>query len=372
MDTTSLDAVSISVFAMLMFLGGAVVQLGLAQIAGYGFTPVTLSFGYISFALNKLSIIGDYQILPHVTGKVKVINMDNGFTFDNRSFILDRLVQNYRFWCEEAVNHKVNHVIDEKFSQLKNAGKDEEKPDRAGLCVAVYRAKAPAPYKDLVFVSGLFFTLIQLILAAIPYKKFGDANILIVTVTGTLLAWATAALPQWNAARSTCRTNSTKNMLLTEGNGAQHAILVLGDGLGIDLEDLANGIIAPPTMLVQLTTNTIAFLWLAFLVYTAGIQQHVVYLLIIGFIGFIHNIYLVADIRDPKDFGLPMTLEAVYGETKVMETLFALEADYKGAGASLVPTFFPGRLRKDEIEKWYKLGFEVKGGAVYKTLDHKI
>ncbi|KAF2227337.1 hypothetical protein BDZ85DRAFT_209151 [Elsinoe ampelina] len=372
MDTTALDAISISIFAMLMFLGGIVVQLGLAQIAGYGFTPVTLSFGYISFAINKLSIIGNYQIVPRVTGKVKVINMNNGFTFENRSFILDRLVQNYPDWSERAVKSKVDRLINENFAQLKDAGSDEGKPDRAGLCVAVYRAKAPGPYKDPVFFSGLFFTFIQLILAAIPYAKFGDANILIVTVTGTLLAWATAALPQWNAARSTCRTKSTKNILLTEGNGAQHAILVLGDGLGIDLEDLANGIITPPTRLVQITTNTIAFLWLVFLVYSAGVKHHVVYLLVNGFLGFIHTIYLVANIRGAKHFGLPMTLEAVYGETKVMQTLYALEADYKGAGASLVPVFFPGRLRKDDIEKWYKLGLEMEGGVVYKRLDHMI
>jgi hypothetical protein len=52
-------------------------------------------------------------------------------------------------------------------------------------------------------------------------------------------------------------------MVLTRGNGAQHAIVVRGDGVGFDLEDLAAGTVnvdVSASNLTRITVITLALL----------------------------------------------------------------------------------------------------------------
>ena len=81
--------------------------------------------------------------------------------------------------------------------------------------------------------------VVQLGLAAIPFGLFGDWSILLVAAAGIVLSFLTGALPQWRSEKWACRSGTTKTVVLTRGNGSQHAIVVIGDGKGLDLEDLA-------------------------------------------------------------------------------------------------------------------------------------
>ena len=90
----------------------------------------------------------------------------------------------------------------------------------AGLCVGVYDLpgeKAGKPAVDLVYLSGVVVTIIQLGISIIPWILFEDWIIFLITSTGTALAIALGCLPQWR---------SKKTVALTRGDGAQHVILI--------------------------------------------------------------------------------------------------------------------------------------------------
>jgi hypothetical protein len=191
--------------------------------------------------------------------------------------------------------------------------------------------------------------------AAIPYGLYGDWSVLVVTAAGVILSFTTGSLRQWAKEKWAGRRNSRKTVILTKGNGSQHALVIIGDGKGLDIEDLAAGPIAMnastfyPTKVALLV---LAVLWVILLVTAAGIKQNSWYLLAIGGVGILENIFVAGSPRRPAAFGMPLIFEAVIGEAKVMDTLFAVERAYPRVGRSMVDTFFPGRLRAKEQERW--------------------
>lgn len=66
----------------------------------------------------------------------------------------------------------------------------------------------------------------------------------------------------------------------------------------------------------------------------------------------LENIFVAGSPRRPSAFGMPLIFEDVIGEVKAMDTLFAVEQAYPRVGRSLLCTFFPGRLRPKEQERW--------------------
>ena len=91
----------------------------------------------------------------------------------------------------------------------------------------------------------------QCIIAAVAVIAEHDWLILVITVSGTLLALAAGALPQWRDEKWACRRleddgnhgmRSPKTIILTRGNGHRHVIVIVdSDGIGPNLEDLAAG-----------------------------------------------------------------------------------------------------------------------------------
>lgn len=145
-------------------------------------------------------------------------------------------------------------------------------------------------------------------------------------------------------------------MILTKGNGSQHAIVIIGNGKGLDIEDLATGPsaidLSSSFSSTKIALLILAFLWMALLVVAAGIKQNSWFLLAIGGIGILENIFVAGPPRHPAAFGMPLNFENVIGEAKVMDTLFAAEQGYPGAGRSMLDTFFPGKLRPKEQARW--------------------
>ena len=200
---------------------------------------------------------------------------------------------------------------------------------------------------------------LQIGVAAIPFGFFGDWSILLITGWGTLLSFATGWLPQWNKEKWACRRDSHKSIIITRGQGSQHALLILGDGHGFDLEDLAAGAVnvdAFASISTRVFVIFVAIFWTLLLLTAAGIKQNTWYLLAVGGIGMLHNIFVAGKKRNPAAFGMPLAFERVYGDTKAMKTLFAVEQDRPGVGKYLLPIFFPGEIRDDERARWAELG----------------
>ncbi|KGO43871.1 hypothetical protein PEX2_108230 [Penicillium expansum] len=366
-------------FSILLIIGGDVIGLALAALAGGPITPATLSFGWVSYAISALLTAQseDRLMPPSPDSSPRVINLSTGYTRFNRSWTLGRVFQNYEYWMPAEVeqqlqNHPVLYqdeeawIADTEMSE-KATGTTETYPNsrkyvsphQARLCVAVYewaldgRYPVAQPGYDWVHWLGIIVTVFQIGISAIPFALHGDWSIFLVTVAGTILAYASGALPQWRKEKWACRTlDKRKDIALTLGNGMQHVIVVLG---------------AKGGNTTRMMTFLLTVLWFMLLLSSTGIQAHAWYLLAVGGIGMMQNLITAGAPRQPEMLGIPIRLamrsnsrnEAspipmVFAEFKVMHTLMELELDFKGAGRALLPEFFPGGggLQSWE-EKWW-------------------
>ncbi|KAI3318585.1 hypothetical protein HD806DRAFT_305357 [Xylariaceae sp. AK1471] len=346
------------VFSVLLILGGDVVAKAIAQLAGSRVTPVAFSFGCVAYSVTALvNVIGGNRLMPAADCPCQVINAHSGVVRDNSSWIIGRLVRDFESWMDDGrpdgpIQRRMQQILSEKQDILKTP----KQPQRAGLCVSVYRAKDARPGHpgyDSAYFAGLATAAMQLTLAALPFGLYGNWPIFLVTGAGIALSFATGAMPQWAAEKWACRQRSNKVTILTRGNGSQHAIVIMGDGRGLDLEDLATNsstsISSPVTRFVILILTV---LWIVLLITAAGITENTWFLLAVGSLGILDNIYVAGVSRSPDDYGVPLEFVDVIGHRKVMQTLLEVEARFPRVGKSMLATFFPGSLRQDEIDRW--------------------
>lgn len=328
--------------------------------------------GWVSYSISAVTTaLGENRLMPAPDFQCKVINADNGYTRDNRSWVIGRIVRDFENWMDDgntesgAIHSELRKILQEKRDQQAVEGKGDpankeiERPLQTGLCVSVYTALEARPAfssRDLPYWTGVAVIVLQLGIAVILFGLYGDWGIFFITGAGTLLALITGSWPQWTREKWACRKKARNDYILTRGNGAQHALLILGTkGEGLDLEDLAGGStnmnkrdFAPS----RIITVVMAVMWVVLLITASGIKQHSWYLLAVGSLGMLQNIFIAGWPRRPQDFGIPLHFEEVIGRVKVMQTLYAVEEKYPRAGRSMRDTFFPARLWPDEIQKW--------------------
>jgi hypothetical protein len=396
-------------FSILLIIGGDVVSLALAAVSGGPITPVTFSFGWVSYAISALlTVHGENRLMPPSPDfSLRIINLSTGYMRFNRSWTLGRVFQNYEFWMPAEVEQRLReHPVLYQDEEAVIAGTEMSKkltattetyseprrfvsPRQARLCVAVYewaldgRHPVAKPGCDWVYWLGIAVTVVQLGISAIPFALHRDWNIFLVTAAGTILAYASGALPQWRKEKWACRTlNKRKDVALTLGNGTQHVVVVLGAKGGLDLEDMAGGQssddeeervhrgrwmrLVNPSNTTRMLTFLLAVLWLMLLLTSTGIHAHSWYLLAVGGTGMLQNLITAGAPRRPAMLGIPIRLamrsnlgsEAcpvpmVFAEFKVMHTLMELELEFKGAGRALLPEFFPGGGLQPWEEGWW-------------------
>ncbi|KAH8777590.1 hypothetical protein F5883DRAFT_409812 [Diaporthe sp. PMI_573] len=330
------------ILSVLLILGGDVVARALAQLTGPSFVPICFSFGWVSYAFSTISsLLGDGRLMPPADYPCKVINLENGYTRTNRSWIVGRLLR------------------------------DLEQPlSNEALRVDVYEAVEP-PYKgclagDKSMLFGGGAILIQMGIASIPFACSRDWGIFMITVFGTCAALATAGLPQWRVEKLACRIGSKKKIAITTGNGSRHVIVILGEGNCLDIEDLAAGegprhvrpwgIGMPkevklirglplPFWLTRLFYGVLILAWAALLISVMALTKNAWYLVAVGTVGMAQNVIAAAASRDSETRGIylkrkPMTFIG----KKVMDVLMDLESWEPGCGRSLLKEFFPAGL----------------------------
>lgn len=288
------------IFSVLLIVGGEVVQLALATNAGRLFTPVAFSFGWVAYAISAVvSAIGDNRLVscaPEVS--LKVINLRSGYHRANKSWLLGRLLRTYSFWMPREVAAIVeSRTGDEETGRSRTV----TSAPPAALCVTVYRwadAAVPGrPGRDRLWWSGFLVSALQLAVAAIPWGLYGDWTVFLGTMGGTLLAYATASLPQWRLEKWHAR-RVRKDVALTLGNGSQHVVIILGADKGLDLEDLASGR-TPNLTSTRVLTFILAGFWLMLLISCTGIRTNTWYLLAVGILGMVHNLVVAGLPRFP-------------------------------------------------------------------------
>ena len=353
-----------NVLPVLLIIGGDVIQKALSQLSGRRLVPVAFSFGWVAYSFSTLmSVIGSGRLTSDPDYPAKVINASNGYTRDNKSWVLGRLLRDF----------------------------ERPLPDTVALSVTIFNA-SQAPHKaggvpslDWYWKSGFIIMAMQLGIAAIPCGLYDDWGILLMTATGIVLALATGALPQWRFEKWACRRQSSKIVSLTGGNGTRYVMVIIGNGVGLDLEDLAAA--ESPRMrrrfedsgrwgthsagktgsnfhtitdmpaafwITQFACLTLAFLWIVFLITVSGLTENTWYLLAVGGIGMIQNVVIAGVRRHPSTSGIHLDYVEKIERTKVMDTLMDLERRHAKVGKSLVSEFFsdPSNLRPSETKWW--------------------
>ncbi|KAL9089709.1 MAG: hypothetical protein Q9159_002356 [Coniocarpon cinnabarinum] len=373
------------VFSVLLLLGGDVVSRALAQLAGGSVTPVTFSFGvskspqlllmwvflltqegWVAYSVAAIvSCVGENRLMPDGPDcQSIVIHGKSGYVRQNTSWILGRVLRDYDHWMPPQAREQLERFVSRKPRDKQASGVVVA---RAGLFVSVFRASgkkiAGEPERDLVWLSGIIVGIFQLGIACIPFGLYGDWSIFLITAFGIILCFATGALPQWREEKWNCRRNSDHNYILTRGNGAQHAIVVLGGGHGLNFEDLASSDAysdSSASWLTRLSLLILAGFWIALLIFASGLQQNTWFLLAVGGLGIIHNATVAGAPRRPENFGIHLEAESFIGGPKVMPVLMDTERRYPHVGRSMLQTFFPGKLWAEEEQEWHLFDLEAK------------
>ncbi|KAK9775313.1 hypothetical protein SCAR479_07989 [Seiridium cardinale] len=251
--------------SLLLLVGADVVKGALAQQTGGSNwlpPPVVFSFGWVAYSFSGiLAAVGDKTFLPSPEFPAVVMSTEWGYHRVNNSWIISRLLRDYEeLWMPMEVKERLNKILAEAGNRR-----------RVGLCVSVFEASPDAiagvPARDTLWYSGYAVAALQLVIAAVPWAAYGIWEEFTVTALGTALAFFTANLPHWTHERWACNRNSRKTFVLTRGNGAQHAIVVIGAGRSLDLEDLA-------TSSEGLPSQTITPIIYAVLTVLWRLQQH--------------------------------------------------------------------------------------------------
>lgn len=310
-----------------------------------------------------------------------LINAESGYGRNNYSWVLSRMLRDFDYWrpqsCDEDKEKKIvklkadNKAKREKLTEERQQTADveiqrkidkklqklpEDEEIRIGLRVTVWHCKTSQRQGpgDAAYWVGLFVSSVQLGIAAIPWGFYGEWFTFLVTASGTLLAYASGALPQWYDEKSVDRKlKKAKGIFLTQGNGAEDVILILAGKGDMDLEALA----APQRELrgpwtTRIMSAILAVLWVCFLITIAGWEQRTWYLLGVGMIGMLHNVGVAGIKRRPRAWGIDLRHVDTIVDGKVMEVLYLLEEKYPMAGHSLKAEFFPGDLFPREVLLW--------------------
>lgn len=121
----------------------------------------------------------------------------------------------------------------------------------------------------------------------------GDWGVILITAAGIILSFVVGALPQWKKEKWAWFHNTNKTVVLMRGNGGQHAIIIIGDSKGLDLETLATG---PSKGNFSASYNTgvtmtvLAALWIFLPITAWGLKANSWYILAIGAIVMVQNI----------------------------------------------------------------------------------
>jgi hypothetical protein len=285
------------VLSLLLLIGGDIVQKAIAQLIGrtirpfkgsnleIGIAPVAFSFGWVAYAFtNLLSAVGEKQLMPTADQQSIVVNCENGFVRSNQSWILARLLR----------DHEAQHEIDPR-------GRDSIRID-------IFELGAHSkPSIDGVWWLGWLIMIVQVGIALVPWILHGDWGIMMIIICGNFMALLTCALPQWRDEKWAGRIlTSDKVMCLTRGNGHYHIMVLIGRAGSWDIETLATATSAPrpETMIVSLS---LAVLWICLLISVSGLKANAWYLIGVGGVGMLQNIYAAGAEREPSTSDIHLT-----------------------------------------------------------------
>lgn len=291
------------VLSLLLLIGGDVIQKSIAQLvgckihlpmikaSGLSVAPVAFSFGWVAHGFsNLLSAVGDKRLMPTSDCPSMVVNCSNGFARETQSWALGRLLRDHETRCE----------VDAKAQ--------EEGGQSMSLRIDIFTlGPVASPSRDFIWWLGWATILAQIGIAVPPWVLYGDWGIMMVALCGNLLAAITCALPQWTQEKWAGRKlDKDKVTCLTRGNGSLHIMVFIGSEGSWDLESLARGNSVPRSE-TRWISLTLAILWTCLLISVSGLKEHAWFLVAIGGIGMLQNVFAAGKSRDPSAFNFHFT-----------------------------------------------------------------
>lgn len=367
------------ILSVLLIVGADVIKAALAQFNGQYFKPVPFSFGWVAYSYSYLlTTVGGLKVMPEAEFPCLLINCNNGKVWDRTSWLLGRILDCYNdVWMPDDVTFAKEHIVETIEGRIGLARSETMKLNmkragNVGLSVAVFHpsetARQGVPVIDYVVWVCIATTILQFGVAAIPCGLYHEWEILLITASGTVLAWLMGVLQE----RSTyTRKKTKKNFVMTKGPGYGDAILILGNGFGLDLDDIANEVSfreSKTRYRISVAVDLLlVILWTALLITTSGMHSNTWYLVCIGGIGMLQNIYIAGARRHPSAYGIHLVFDRVIAESKVMKTLMKLEEEYPNVGRHLLPVIFPGPLRPQEAQWWADAEDRARSNAYRQT-----
>jgi len=276
------------ILSLLLLIGGDIVQKAIAQLVGYSIpslgiplVPVAFSFGWVAMGFSQLvSAVGERRLMPAPESEAFVINCANTFQRTNKSWVLERLLR----------DHEIIYRKNERNLSLR---------------IDIFELGAlRQPKRDSVWWLGWLTTIAQISIAIPPWVLNGDWGIMLITLSGAALAFASSSLPQWKEEKWAGRDLEKDNVLcLTRGNGHRHAMIILGTVGSPDLEVYATAM-ASPRAETPIATFILAALWVCLLLCVSAVKDDAWYLVGIGGLGMLQNVYAAGKTRHPDTTGL--------------------------------------------------------------------
>ncbi|KAL9012304.1 MAG: hypothetical protein Q9173_002925 [Seirophora scorigena] len=265
--------------------------------------------------------------MPAPDFRCTVVGARSGHARDNKSWVIGRLLRDYE---QRATPHT-----------QEKASKDWE-----ALRVSIFAIKAKSetgvPAYDWVWLSGFGVVLVQIGVAIVPLYLDAEWIVLLLTCCGTLLAFSNGLLSQWCQEKWYCPRKGGGDVTITQGNGSRHAMVVLGGEDAPDLEILSScdGNIMS-SLSTRVTAGLQAVLWVVLIITVAGLKEGGWYLLAVGTIGMLQNIFVAGSPRQLPAHGIHMEHINTISDNKVCKVLARLEDLYPLVGSSLLPVFYP-------------------------------
>jgi hypothetical protein len=224
------------ILSVLLIVGADVISTALAQFNGQSFRPVAFSFGWVAYAYAYLfKTAGRLKATPDADLPSLLVNCGTGVVRENCSWILGRILHHRAMWMPtEAIT--VPRPNAQNIQSFLDPG------TKHIICaISIFEPSSSKPQGDplidRVLWTGIVVAILQLGIAAIPCGLYREWDILAVTACGTALAWLMGFLQERS---NQTRKNTNKTFALVKGRSSGDVIVILGNGSGLDLEDLAS------------------------------------------------------------------------------------------------------------------------------------
>ncbi|RDX53788.1 hypothetical protein OH76DRAFT_1150239 [Lentinus brumalis] len=306
-------------------------------------------------------------LTPGIMQRAQAIPSSGGFCLEWPCYFVSLLTRDHappaHDWPSTVINVKTGYARTNRSATLEHLLQSHaSKPTSRGLTLTfLYTSQVPGlSGGDVVGWSGVAMMLVQIGAAWMLGRVGASQKVYLFVSAGVYLSMLGSMTllyhrkKQLGSAR-VVPENQREVVCITSGNGSTDAIVVVTEGGGAKLEDIAAARAGGLGTGRSIFVGMLIVAWMVLLL--AFNQLSVVdawCVLGVCALGTAHATFLARTWRSGKGLGFKFAEErtTVVHADKVMTALMMAEEVEEGVGSALLPVFFPGSLRPKEEEWW--------------------